>query len=120
MSRIIDQINFFHSLKLNPTSKEVEIIWQKAIESDLIALYGIHDCCVRIEKIKYIIKDIPSCTTNEKSEKSVEIVSTSCKLKKERKAKKTFRSRKPNKKIEKCVKTVTSTRVLRPRKKKCV
>lgn len=48
MSKLIDQIKFFHNLNLQPISKQEIEKWNKAIEENLIIQHGIKDCHVSI------------------------------------------------------------------------
>ena len=45
----VEQIKFFHSLKLQPVSKKEKQKWAEKIERYLISEYNINDCFVKIE-----------------------------------------------------------------------
>lgn len=58
MCEIIEQIEFFHVLKLQPVSKKEVKRWEREIENNLIAINNVKECYVAIEplNIKAAIK----------------------------------------------------------------
>lgn len=48
MSELVNQIQLFHALKLNPISRKMKKIWEHEIERNLIITNNIKECYVFI------------------------------------------------------------------------